>query len=272
MIRAHQLVDAIQSGTLIHAVDAPHRADRLQHLRSRVVPRIQVAHKFDCTQMSRPENGQMLMDGFNYASDLLRAGMSPFPYDDCYIEIQTWGTPDARESPTPKALVMHWEDAIGVGYIFERHPSGNWCDLGLMARYDSGGQSIGYARGLSAAQAAHYDECHERGYPLCEEFLAMAGLMHAKSCTIADEPEPQRLNARRAAQGRPPVFGHSIVTIRPNQAVSHVTGDGTHASPRLHWRRGHIRRLPKGGETRVSPCLVGDISRGFVSHDYEVRA
>jgi hypothetical protein len=32
---------------------------------------------------------------------------------------------------------------------------------------------------------------------------------------------------------------------------------GTHASPRLHWRRGHVRRLANGKITNVRPTLVG---------------
>ena len=32
---------------------------------------------------------------------------------------------------------------------------------------------------------------------------------------------------------------------------------GTHASPKLHWRRGHVRKLASGKMTHVRPCLVG---------------
>ena len=46
---------------------------------------------------------------------------------------------------------------------------------------------------------------------------------------------------------------------------------GTHASPRLHDRRGHSRRLPDGRIVWVRPCKVGDASRGVVFHDYQVK-
>ena len=45
---------------------------------------------------------------------------------------------------------------------------------------------------------------------------------------------------------------------------------GTHASPRLHWRRGHRRHLPDGKATWVRACLVGDPFAGTVSHDYQL--
>lgn len=45
--------------------------------------------------------------------------------------------------------------------------------------------------------------------------------------------------------------------------VQRADGDGTHASPRLHWRRGHYRRQPCGTGRKehkiiwLEPCLVG---------------
>lgn len=42
---------------------------------------------------------------------------------------------------------------------------------------------------------------------------------------------------------------------------------GTHASPRLHWRRGHIRHLAQR-TTWVRPTLVGSSDAGIIAHDY----
>jgi hypothetical protein len=45
--------------------------------------------------------------------------------------------------------------------------------------------------------------------------------------------------------------------------IQRADGDGTHASPRLHWRRGHYRRQPVGAGRKehkviwLEPCLVG---------------
>lgn len=46
---------------------------------------------------------------------------------------------------------------------------------------------------------------------------------------------------------------------------------GSHASPRFHVRRGHIRRLPDGRRTWVKQCTVGDVSNGRVDKDYLVK-
>lgn len=42
----------------------------------------------------------------------------------------------------------------------------------------------------------------------------------------------------------------------------------SHASPRLHWRRGHIRRLAPERVTWVRPTLVGKSENGVVVADY----
>ena len=43
---------------------------------------------------------------------------------------------------------------------------------------------------------------------------------------------------------------------------------GTHASPRLHDRRGHWRNTRSGKRVWVKQCKVGDPSKGSVFHDY----
>jgi hypothetical protein len=84
---------------------------------------------------------------------------------------------------------------------------------------------------------------------------------------------PVKLNRKRAASGKIPFFDYRVLTIhagaRPERGHP---GDGTHASPRLHLRRGHIRRLASGKTTFVRPHFVGDPERGEIAKDYRVTA
>lgn len=93
------------------------------------------------------------------------------------------------------------------------------------------------------------------------------------SNVIQVEQHPGKMtNRRRIEKGKIPFFTYRTL---------HVTGDaaprgddeaqGTHASPRLHFRRGHIRKMADGRRIWVRSCLVGDKSRGFSGHDYKVR-
>lgn len=79
-------------------------------------------------------------------------------------------------------------------------------------------------------------------------------------------------NKRKIAQGKRPTYEWRTVIIEP-QKSRQITVDhgGTHASPRLHDRRGHLRRLRSGKNVWVRPCKVGNAALGTVFHDYEVR-
>jgi len=104
--------------------------------------------------------------------------------------------------------------------------------------------------------------------------LAGVGILSARrGVVVTERPAPRFINAKREAKGKPPLFSYSWVTIDP--ALARIPGvrlGGTHAPPRLHWRRGHVRRLDGGKLVTVRPCLVGDPRRGYAEHDYRVGA
>ncbi|NDH05263.1 hypothetical protein EBX93_04965 [bacterium] len=77
-------------------------------------------------------------------------------------------------------------------------------------------------------------------------------------------------NRRKIAQGKMPTYDWTTVIIEPVKARQEDKG-GTHASPRLHDRRGHLRRLQNGKTCWVKPHKVGDASKGTVFHDYQIK-
>jgi len=76
-------------------------------------------------------------------------------------------------------------------------------------------------------------------------------------------------NKRRLAKGKLPIYEWRTVTIEPVEPRKSHKG-GTHASPRLHDRRGHLRKLKNGKNVWVKPCKVGNASQGTVFHDYRI--
>lgn len=76
-------------------------------------------------------------------------------------------------------------------------------------------------------------------------------------------------NLRKIKEGKAPTYDWTTVLIGSKAARSESLG-GTHASPRLHDRRGHLRRLQTGKNVWVRPCKVGKAELGTVFHDYEV--
>ena len=81
---------------------------------------------------------------------------------------------------------------------------------------------------------------------------------------------PTFTNRRKIAQGKVPSYDWTTVIIEPSKARSESKG-GTHASPRQHDRRGHLRRLKSGKNVWVKPCKVGNADKGIIWHDYALK-
>ena len=78
-------------------------------------------------------------------------------------------------------------------------------------------------------------------------------------------------NRRLKQKGKPLHYEWKTVIIGPSKQKRESLG-GTHASPRLHDRRGHWRTMKKSGKkVWVKQCRVGDAARGMVLHDYKFR-
>jgi hypothetical protein len=76
-------------------------------------------------------------------------------------------------------------------------------------------------------------------------------------------------NRRKIAQGKIPTYEWRTVTVEPAKPRQEAQG-GTHASPRQHDRRGHLRRLTSGKTVWVKHCKVGSAKRGIIFHDYKI--
>lgn len=74
-------------------------------------------------------------------------------------------------------------------------------------------------------------------------------------------------NRRKAAKGKPPSYSWRTVVV-PSMLRQRAINGGTHASPRLHERRGHWRNLSDGRKVWVRDCLVGNPDLGVVEKDY----
>ena len=101
--------------------------------------------------------------------------------------------------------------------------------------------------------------------------VVVGSLMKIQSASEAYKPTipTTYINRKRVAKGKQPLFDWHTVTIEPKTSKQSCNG-GTHASPRLHDRRGHWRRHPSGKSVWVNACKVGDASKGVVFKDYRV--
>jgi len=87
-----------------------------------------------------------------------------------------------------------------------------------------------------------------------------------------------RANIPHNVKNRKDRFSYDVLVVRTNTTNPSFTEgeplseEQRRASPRLHFRRGHIRNNADGTQTWVRPCMVGDPDEGTVVKDYDVRA
>jgi len=112
------------------------------------------------------------------------------------------------------------------------------------------------------------------GFEYCNQMVTnnLAYFLMALNCTNVSRVEhvaPKILNAERKKKGKQPIFSYWTLHL-PNESGSSAELGGTHASPRLHLRRGHIRQYAPGKHTWVQACVVGSKELGMVTKDYRV--
>lgn len=94
-------------------------------------------------------------------------------------------------------------------------------------------------------------------------FLRVINCVNVRTETVE---APAALNKKRARNGKPPIYSYKTLVLRPS-AQQRMDKGGTHESPRIHLRRGHIKHR-KTGDFWWQPHVVGDRTRGVVMKDY----
>jgi len=103
--------------------------------------------------------------------------------------------------------------------------------------------------------------------------LGFVGLLRTDGMSAKPHTPDPKLQAARIKNGKAPLYEHTEIFInRANFTQNGGSKISEYTPKRLHWRRGHVRRLPNGTMTAVRPCLVGDKARGFITHDYNVAS
>jgi len=98
--------------------------------------------------------------------------------------------------------------------------------------------------------------------------------MAAVNCSNVKQREhkpPKLKNESRKRKGLTPLFSYWTLELSDKQEKGLHLG-GTHASPRVHLRRGHIRRLESGKHIWVNAHVVGNKENGMVHKDYRLKA
>jgi hypothetical protein len=209
-------------------------------------------------------------------------------------------TPDEAEAwqqgllplPAPCVWYEHTLDGCRTCYLIqEDFTEGEWVYERLDWLYDTDSLMLfGLKIGLDPKQFSPTDfdadtKVHYMGNTAGWQRLSQAGkeaafgigdglfalyltlMINSRTTEILGQVAPKHLNRSRVKRNHAPLYDHRVVRIVPQRFVTPGEGHGgTHASPRLHWRRSHIRTLQRGTpEERRIPIprmLVGRADLG----------
>jgi len=105
------------------------------------------------------------------------------------------------------------------------------------------------------------------------KILRTMTFMRCSNVYVKDVTAPKFLNRKRAKKNKVPFFEYKILEVKSEEKLVVVNDEPIrhHRSPRIHLRRGHIRRYKSGLCTYVSPCVVGNKKRGMVAKSYSME-
>lgn len=109
-----------------------------------------------------------------------------------------------------------------------------------------------------------------------DAMLAVIELISALACINVSRrlcEAPVALNRKRERNGKKPLYSYWVLEIDEGKGSAKSSAEssgGSHASPRVHLRRGHIRRLPDRN-VWVNACVVGNKASGMVAKDYAFK-
>jgi hypothetical protein len=232
----------------------------------------------------------LLIAGREFADQMAEFGILQLPMQNCIFQIGPCSKDDPLVLSTSKTywtIISAWHDTddaniFGRIYNVERAGVTSFCrtftiEPGINLKKWRENISIDSAlrdRFPSQIDTSDPKDIDQAAGEFFSGWLfCCIGVLNGRGIVQREVREPIRLNAKRQAKGGPPIFGYRWITIDPTQIkLPGYSADGSHASPRLHWRRGHIRRLGDGRIVMVRPCLVGDVSRGGVEKSYRITS
>lgn len=231
-----------------------------------------------------PHDGLLMKPDQSFNIDLSDLHL---PFQTCILEFSAGSLGGSRASPYVVSLKEE-EDCFLVAYAFEYE--GQWAPAPAISgifRIDKKGQINILGEGECEVSWITQHQCPgyenhpvPKGMGIEEHGMLFTVFAHFVMCANCTNISPVKvsepdvvLQKRAAKRGLPPFNSYwGLSCSMPDQSDHRGSMGGSHATPRLHVRRGHVRALSSGKLTWVRQCLVGNPDRGVVEKDYHVRA
>jgi len=182
----------------------------------------------------------------------------PFPL--CYLEVPKLGVVLAQQSDSKSeinvTLFLNYRQGWGL------HPPKYNLILDLKRKKL-------VSKSSDFALRAEFDSISDK--LAIFNILLFKGLtaLNCSNVVYIDNKPDEALNKKRQKNGKVPLFTYKTLHIDNETKIVKPHQGGTHASPRLHLRRGHVRHYATHS-VWIEDMLVGDPSKGFVAKDYNV--
>jgi hypothetical protein len=249
---------------------------------------LEASDKFDIGEISLEDTRTL----FNTGIECVGEGLLSLPFEVTYVEATLErGTCKTRYGSVFAPASSCFDEAD-----FERHPEFIGGTLALnFAHFNENGAAKGYwlfptvitifsrdfresfavpsAKDLRESAAQSEVELQDAKVLSTTMLYIMHSLINARGIELLTEPAPVNLNRKRIQRNKPPLYEHHILKIGGFSSSGRVLGVGaSHASPRAHWRRGHIRTIRRGTlqQKRIPIPATLINGRGFISKDYEI--
>lgn len=204
----------------------------------------------------------------NYAGELIDEGLFRLPFNRCFYSFKV-NNVDNSICVEQHGDKLWFLMTVGMGhmsifavmvYCVSLEPSGgkNWINIeNVVSLPHPLARRFFQEKGAKVASEMFGNMISDGA----RSFLSLTMMLSAHGVEQIVAPPPHKLNKARARAGKPPIGEIREIIIRQGKKTYSVSGQesGLHASRRLHWRRGHLRKLPSGKVTNVRPCLVGSV-------------
>lgn len=206
----------------------------------------------------------------DFGGELLERGLLRLPFEDTIFEFEIDRKTKKIGDESSSIYVLNWitvlaqqavDKRISARIIYHENGAINIPDAAVIFGPENGPCEVKHYR----KDYAKTDEA--AAYEAIGLISTAVAAISSKSTKTELVEAPERLNKARLKKGRVPLSAFHKVTL-PGKPAGGVSGEGHHASPRMHWRRGHYRTLSWGQVVPVSPCLVGVIEGGFIEKEY----
>lgn len=278
LLRAHQIQEAL-SGIIdlnFIAEIGNEDAEKLKNLRTRLCEFLEVSQKFLLTNdIPFPKDGEKI--------DIIPEACN-LPAEICYFE---------REHPIHKIVVaviafkvpyevaeLEIEEKIDIKFgaaILFKYPGKDVWNLSPYFSFAGLCKETGRVKvSSSVVVSCSVPSEIKQGLSLASmaassEILYFLQLLSCSNVTMKTIVRPEKLNKKRKEKKLPLIDDFHILKLPLSEKVRYEgKEESERSSPRLHFRRGHIRRLSENHLTWVSHCLVGDAGLGTVSKTYQL--